>query len=85
VHHMLNCTEKLLGADDLSSKSPSEFEHANHKTATCRGQQFREPQADASSPSTSGKYPTRSVVHKLHRLDTLMHRHKLGCWFYHMT
>lgn len=74
MHHMLNCTEKLLGADDLSSKSPSEFEQAKNKTATRRGQQFREPQADASSPSTSGKY-LPSVVHKLHRLDTLMHRH----------
>ena len=80
--HMLNCTEKLLEADDLSSNSPSEFEQANHKTATRRGQQFREPQADASSPSTSGKYP--HVVHNLHRLDTLMHRHKSGCWFFDM-
>lgn len=57
MDHMLNCTEKLLGAGDsgMYSKLPSELGQANCKTASSHRRGNKEPQTDASSPSAHGK------------------------------
>lgn len=57
MDHMLNCTEKLLGAGDsgMYSKLPSELGQTNCKTASSHRRGNKEPQTDASSPSAHGK------------------------------
>ncbi|KAF3967409.1 hypothetical protein CMV_008590 [Castanea mollissima] len=53
MDHMLNCTEKLLGAGDSGKyrKLPSELGQAYSKTGSSHRQGNKKPQTDASSPS----------------------------------
>ena len=76
MDHMLNCTEKLLGAGDsgMYSKLPSELGQANCKTASSHQRGNKEPQTDASSPSAHGKQLW--IGHKLLRFYAHM---EVGC------
>lgn len=57
IDHLLNCTDKLFGADDFvnSSKLSSETKHKKGKIAQSRGPKLRERQLEASISSDSGK------------------------------
>lgn len=63
MDHLLSCTSKLIGvADSVKfSKLPQESRHTNYRVHR-GGQKHREFQADASSPSDSGKWLWR--IHK---------------------